>query len=50
MFQQGDQERALGQRVSPLMDRTKGGVTKSQCGFFNVVALPLFQVRLPLTD
>lgn len=44
MFRQGDQERALGLTVSPLMDRTKGGVTKSQAGFFNVVALPMLRV------
>ena len=44
MFLQGDRERALGQPVSPLMDRTKGGVTKSQTGFFSIVALPIYQV------
>ena len=42
MFLQGDRERALGQPISPLMDRTKGGVTKSQTGFFNIVAMPIF--------
>ena len=42
MFRQGDRERALGQPISPLMDRTKGGVTKSQTGFFNIVAMPIF--------
>lgn len=42
MFRQGDAERGLGQPVSPLMDRTKGGITKAQSGFFNVVALPMF--------
>ena len=30
MFQQGDQERALRLPVSPLMDRSKSGITKSQ--------------------
>ena len=44
MFYQGDRERALGQSVSPLMGRTKGGVTKSQTGFFNIVALPMYTV------
>ena len=44
MFRQGDRERALGQPVSPLMDRTKGGVTKSQTGFFNIVAMPIYTV------
>ena len=43
MFCQGDQERALGQPISPLMDRSKGGVTKSQKGFFNIVATPMFE-------
>ena len=43
MFRQGDQERALGQPVSPLMDRAKGGVTKSQTGFFNIVATPMYK-------
>ena len=42
MFRQGDRERAAGLNVSPLMDRTKGGVTKSQSGFFNIVALPMY--------
>ena len=45
MFRQGDRERSLGQPVSPLMDRNKEGVLKSQCGFFNVVALPMYTVR-----
>ena len=45
MFLQGDRERSLGQTVSPLMDRTKAGITKSQCGFFTVVAQPMFKVR-----
>ena len=44
MFRQGDRERALGQPISPLMDRTKGGVTKSQTGFFNIVAMPMYMV------
>ena len=44
LFRQGDQEKAVGQPVSPLMDRTKTGITKSQCGFFNIVARPMYQV------
>ncbi|KAJ9531420.1 hypothetical protein QJQ45_006874 [Haematococcus lacustris] len=39
---QGDSERAQGLAVSPLCDRTKQGITKSQVGFFDFVALPLF--------
>ena len=50
MFRQGDRERALGQPVSPLMDRTKGGVTKSQTGFFNIVAMPIYTVGMVYMD
>ena len=32
MFRQGDMEKARGYPVSPLMDRDKGGITKSQPG------------------
>jgi hypothetical protein len=35
------------------MDRTKAGISKSQLGFFDVVALPLFQsfaTRFPDTE
>ena len=35
-------QRTAGLPISPLMDRTKAGVTKSQPGFFAVVVLPLF--------
>lgn len=41
-FRQGDVERARSMQVSPLMDRAKGkGVTHSQVGFFELVALPM---------
>lgn len=40
---QGDREKQNGLSVSPLMDREKNGITKSQAGFFDIVALPLFQ-------
>jgi hypothetical protein len=40
---QGDRERAAGLAVSPLMDRARGGITKSQVGFFDIVALPLYK-------
>ena len=36
----------MGQPISPLMDRTKGGVTKSQTGFFNIVAMPMYTVSV----
>ena len=43
-FDQGDKEDELGVgSKSPLMDRDKAGITKSQCGFFKVVVLPLFK-------
>jgi hypothetical protein len=41
-FAQGDAEKAAGLPVSPLCDRNKQGVTKSQIGFFDFVVLPLF--------
>lgn len=40
---QGDREKTAGMTVSPLMDRTRAGITKSQVGFFDIVALPLFK-------
>ena len=43
MFRQGDKEKTMGLPISPLMDRRKAGVTKSQTGFFNVVAIPLYE-------
>lgn len=42
-FRQGDKEGEAGLPISPLMDRNKGGVTKSQTGFYSIVALPQFQ-------
>ncbi|GAX78254.1 hypothetical protein CEUSTIGMA_g5696.t1 [Chlamydomonas eustigma] len=42
LFRQGDLERERGYSVSPLMDRTKAGITNSQPGFFNIIVLPLF--------
>ncbi|KAK9837615.1 hypothetical protein WJX74_001448 [Apatococcus lobatus] len=42
-FLQGDQEQARGLPISPLMDRSKTqGMSKSQVGFLEIVALPLF--------
>ncbi|KAG2441292.1 hypothetical protein HYH02_009885 [Chlamydomonas schloesseri] len=40
-FRQGDKEKALGIPISPLFDRAKQGVSKSQVGFYDFVALPL---------
>jgi hypothetical protein len=45
-YRQGDCEKKASLPISPLFDRTKPGVTKSQIGFFDVVALPLYQVRM----
>ncbi|GFR52553.1 hypothetical protein Agub_g15141 [Astrephomene gubernaculifera] len=42
-FRQGDRERQLGMPISPLFDRAKQGVGKSQVGFYDFVALPLLQ-------
>ena len=40
---QGDRERQLGLPISPLSDRSKpeAGVTKSQAGFYEFIALPM---------
>ncbi|GIL58431.1 hypothetical protein Vafri_13570 [Volvox africanus] len=40
-FRQGDKERQLGIPISPLFDRSKQGVSKSQVGFYDFLALPL---------
>eukprot|EP00882_Tetradesmus_deserticola_P032196 GHRQ01036444.1.p1 GENE.GHRQ01036444.1~~GHRQ01036444.1.p1 ORF type:complete len:100 (+),score=32.14 GHRQ01036444.1:37-336(+) len=40
--EQGDRERAVGLPVSPLMDRSKQGISRSQVGFFDIVALPFY--------
>ncbi|KAG2447556.1 hypothetical protein HYH02_007480 [Chlamydomonas schloesseri] len=40
-FRQGDKERELGIPISPLFDRNKQGVSKSQVGFYDFVGLPL---------
>eukprot|EP00877_Chromochloris_zofingiensis_P005018 jgi/Chrzof1/14517/Cz09g05220.t1 len=50
LFRQGDREKAVGLAVSPLMDRDKHGITKSQVGFFDIVALPLFQTFAQIPD
>jgi len=41
-FNQGDLEKRNGMAVSPLFDRDKPGVSKSQPGFFDVIAWPMF--------
>ncbi|KXZ47713.1 hypothetical protein GPECTOR_33g595 [Gonium pectorale] len=40
-FRQGDMEKLHHLPVSPLFDRSKPGVTKSQVGFFDIVVIPL---------
>ena len=48
---QGDKERGLGLAISPLMDRNeKGGMPRSQLGFFNIVGAPLFMALIELFD
>ena len=42
-FRQGDCEHEAGIPISPLMDRSKGGVTTSQRGFFSFVVQPQMQ-------
>jgi len=42
-FAQGDLEKARGQAVSFLMDRSKPGCTKTQTGFFKFIVFPLFR-------
>uniref|UniRef100_A0A7S0UT11 PDEase domain-containing protein n=1 Tax=Polytomella parva TaxID=51329 RepID=A0A7S0UT11_9CHLO len=42
VFRQGDAEKELGLPISPLFDRSKQGISKSQVGFFDIVALPMF--------
>ncbi|GBF94222.1 hypothetical protein Rsub_06492 [Raphidocelis subcapitata] len=41
-FHQGDVERANGMPISPLFDRDHAGITRSQVGFFDIVAIPLY--------
>jgi cAMP-specific phosphodiesterase 4 len=41
-FRQGDAELAAGLPISPLFDRRKTGITKSQVGFFDIVVIPSF--------
>ena len=36
-FLQGDLERQKGLPISPLFDRERQGITKSQVGFFDIV-------------
>ena len=42
-FRQGDSESLAGLPISPLMDRSKGGVTTSQGGFYSIVLQPQLQ-------
>ncbi|KAK9850632.1 hypothetical protein WJX84_010905 [Apatococcus fuscideae] len=48
-YQQGDKESARGMKVSPLMDRhQEGGLAKSQVGFFEICAMPMFKSYVQL--
>eukprot|EP00201_Polytomella_parva_P014211 CAMPEP_0175059266 /NCGR_PEP_ID=MMETSP0052_2-20121109/12335_1 /TAXON_ID=51329 ORGANISM="Polytomella parva, Strain SAG 63-3" /NCGR_SAMPLE_ID=MMETSP0052_2 /ASSEMBLY_ACC=CAM_ASM_000194 /LENGTH=351 /DNA_ID=CAMNT_0016324793 /DNA_START=87 /DNA_END=1142 /DNA_ORIENTATION=- len=41
-FIQGDAEKELGLPISPLFDRSKQGISKTQVGFFDFVVIPMF--------
>eukprot|EP00798_Chlamydomonas_sp_ICE-L_P023999 gene23999-9571_t len=43
-FLQGDSEMAKGLPVSTLSDRTKQGISKTQVGFFELFAIPMYDV------
>ena len=43
-LEQGDQERVEGMVVSPLCDRSKLNIAKSQRGFIDFVCRPVFEV------
>mmetsp|Transcript_4563 Transcript_4563/g.8962 ORF Transcript_4563/g.8962 Transcript_4563/m.8962 type:complete len:537 (-) Transcript_4563:42-1652(-) len=42
-FRQGDQERALGRNISPLMERETTRIAQSQVGFIKFIVLPTFE-------
>jgi hypothetical protein len=42
-FLQGDEEKRLGLPISPFMDRDKPNLSKSQIGFIDYIAKPLFE-------
>ena len=44
-FRQGDKEKVVfgPSAASPLMDRASPGITASQCGFFEIVVVPLYE-------
>ena len=44
-FRQGDKEKVVfgPSSASPLMDRASPGITASQCGFFEIVVVPLYE-------
>lgn len=44
LFRQGDFERSRGLSVSTFMDRSQDGISKSQPAFFEVIALPTFEI------
>lgn len=46
LFLQGDDEKAAGLKVSPMMNRSGKGVSKMQVEFFDVVAAPLFELLI----
>jgi hypothetical protein len=47
-WRQGDQEKVLGLPISPLCDRAKPNLEKSQIGFINFVVKPLYSTWMEL--
>ena len=42
-YMQGDREKNFGLTISPFMDRSQPGVSKSQISFMNFVVVPMFE-------
>lgn len=42
-YMQGDREKNFGLSISPFMDRSQPGVSKSQIAFMNFVVVPMFE-------
>ncbi len=42
-YRQGDREKELGLSISPFMDRTRSNISKSQIGFIEFIAAPLYE-------
>ena len=49
-YRQGDEERRLNLSISPFMDRQKTNLPKSQLGFLDFLAIPLFSIYCKYLD